>query len=71
MHSMISQLWSHPQARLVLMVITPGGVGVGGLMYIDSFSQKPTSSQIQEHTEITLMVTGDIRRSCHACVFLQ
>lgn len=66
-HSTISQLMSHPPARPALMVITPGRFDVHRFI----LTKKPTSSQIQEHTEVTLMVTGDIRGCCHASVFLQ
>lgn len=66
-HSTISQLMSHPPARPALMVITPGRFDVHRFI----LTKNPTSSQIQEHTEVTLMVTGDIRGCCHASVFLQ
>lgn len=59
MHSITSQLMSHPPARLVLMVITPGGFDVH--RFVLPPKKKKKSSQNQEHTEITLMVTGDIR----------
>ncbi len=49
---------SHPPARPALMVITPGRFDLH--RFIPTKKKQLTSSQIQEHTKVPLMVTGDI-----------
>lgn len=67
-HGKISQLMSHPPARPVLMVITPGSLD--GHRFILTKKNK-TKKPYEQANSGSLMVTGDICRCCHASELLQ
>lgn len=69
-HGKISQLMSHPPARPVLMVITPGSLDAHRFILTKKNKTKKKKPYEQSNSG-SLMVTGDICGCCHASELLQ